>query len=196
MQAASQTLCVDRLSALSAADVEVLVSNQVIGEAYVALQHHYGISKEDARAGLHTTLTSGLVAPLNGRAVLDTLTASGGPGLFDRLITNDYARAGMDTLTLDQRTASLPQARLVSNSVPVKPPLAPCHPEVPRWISTSSTCARRTPVRIERHRSPPRIESNLIPANATHIDSASWYVSQESTETCRSRLIQSMILWQ
>ncbi len=115
MQAASQTLCVDRLGALSAADVEVLVSNQVTGEAYVVLQHHYGISKEDARAGLHTTLTSGLVAPLNGRAVLDTLTASAGPGLFDRLITNDYARAGMDTLTLDQRTASLPQARLVSN---------------------------------------------------------------------------------
>ena len=108
------TLCVERLSALSAADAEIFASNQVIGEAYVALQHHYGVSKEDARAGLHTTLTSGLVAPLNGRAVLDALAASGGPGLFDRLIANDYARAGMDTLTLDRRMASLPQARLVS----------------------------------------------------------------------------------
>ena len=53
--------------------------------------------------------------PLNGRAVLDALAASGGPGLFDRLIANDYARAGMDTLTLDRRMASLPQARLVSD---------------------------------------------------------------------------------
>ena len=108
------TRCVQRLSDLVAEDAEIFASNQVIGEAYVALQHHYGVSKEDARAGLHITLTSGLVAPLNGRAVLDTLTASGGPGLFDRLIANDYARAGMDTLTLDRSMASLPQARLVS----------------------------------------------------------------------------------
>ncbi len=108
------TLCVERLSALCAADTEILASNQVIGETYVTLQRHYGVSKEDARAELHTTLTSGLVAPLNGRAVLDALAASGGPGLFDRLIANDYARAGLDTLTLDRRMASLPHARLVS----------------------------------------------------------------------------------
>ena len=109
------TLCVEGLSALVAVDSEISASNQAICEAYVALQHHYGVSKEDARAGLHTTLTSGLVAPLNGRAVLDALAASGGPGLFDRLIANDYARAGMDTLTLDRRMATLPQTRLVSN---------------------------------------------------------------------------------
>ena len=115
MRAASQTLCVERLSALSAADAEIFTSNQVIGQAYVALQHRYNVSKEDARAGLHTTLTSGHVAPLNGRTVLDALTASSGPGLFDRLIANDYARAGMDTLTLDRRMPSLPQARLVSD---------------------------------------------------------------------------------
>ena len=108
------TLCVDRLSALCGADVEILASNQVIGEAYVTLQRHYGVSKADARAQLRTTLTSGLVAPLNGRAVLDALAASGGPGLFDRLIANDYARAGMETLTLDRRMASLRHARLVS----------------------------------------------------------------------------------
>ena len=108
------TRCVERLSALSAEDTEIFASTQVIGEAFITLQHHYGVSKEDAHAGLHTTLTSGLVAPLNGRAVLDAPAASGGPGLFDRLIANDYARAGMDTLTLDRRMASLPQARLVS----------------------------------------------------------------------------------
>lgn len=107
-------LCVERLSALCAADTEVLASNQVIGEAYVTLQRHYGVSKEDARAELHTTLTSGLVAPLNGRAVLDALAASGGPGLFDRLIANDYARAGLDTLTLDRRMASLPHVRRIA----------------------------------------------------------------------------------
>ena len=107
-------LCVDRLSALCEADVEILASNQVIGEAYVTLQRHYGVSKADARAQLRTTLTSGLVSPLSGRAVLDALAASGGPGLFDRLIAIDYERAGMDTLTLDRRMASLRHVRLVS----------------------------------------------------------------------------------
>ena len=107
-------LCVESLSALCAAGTEVVASNQVIGEAYVTLQRHYGVSKEDARAELHTTLTSGLVAPLNGRAVLDALAASDSPGLFDRLIANDYARTGLDTLTLDRRMASLPHVRLVS----------------------------------------------------------------------------------
>ena len=107
-------LCVDRLSALCAADGEIFASNQVIGEAYVTLQRHYGVSKADARVQLRTTLTSGLVAPLNGRPVLDALAAAGNPGLFDRLIAIDYERAGMDTLTLDRRMASLRHARLVS----------------------------------------------------------------------------------
>ena len=108
------TLCVERLSALCAADAEIVASNQVIGEAYVTLQHHYGVSKADARAELHTTLTSGLVAPLSGRAVLDALAAAGGPGLFDRLIAIDYERAGMDTLTLDRRMTRLPHARHIA----------------------------------------------------------------------------------
>ncbi len=103
--------CLERLDELAAGGVEVFASNQVIGEAYVAVQHHYGITKEDARAGLLDALTSGLVAPLNGRAVLDALDAATGPGLFDRLIANDYARAGLETLTLDRGMASLPNAR-------------------------------------------------------------------------------------
>ena len=35
---------------------------------------------------------------------------SDGPCLFDRLIADDYARAGLETLTLDRRMASLPTA--------------------------------------------------------------------------------------
>ena len=103
--------CLERLGELVAGGVEVFASNQVIGEAYVAIQQHYGITKEDARAGLLDALTSGLVAPLNGRAVLEALDAAAGPGLFDRLIANDYARAGLETLTLDRSMASLPNAR-------------------------------------------------------------------------------------
>lgn len=87
---------------------EIFASNQVIGEAYIAIQHHYGISKTEARLGLLDVLQSGLVAPLNGASVIAALEASGGAGLLDRLIANDYARAGLSALTLDKRMATLP----------------------------------------------------------------------------------------
>ena len=90
---------------------EVLASNQVIGEAYIAIQHHYGVSDFDARAALISVLTSGLVAPLNGQAVILALQTRDGPGLFDRLIADDYSRAGLETFTLDRRMASLPTVR-------------------------------------------------------------------------------------
>ncbi len=90
---------------------EIFASNQVVGEAYVAVQHRYGVSSADARASLLDALRSGLVAPLNGLSVIKALEAPGGPGLFDRLIADDYARSGMDTLTLDRRMASLEGVR-------------------------------------------------------------------------------------
>lgn len=90
---------------------EIFASNQVIGEAYIALQHHYGITKADARAALVTVLQSGVVGPLHGASVLTALEISGGCGVLDRLIVDDYARHGLETLTLDERMARLPAAR-------------------------------------------------------------------------------------
>ena len=92
---------------------EIFASNQVIGEAYVAIQHHFGISKLDARAGLLDVLQSGLVAPLSGGSVIAALGASGGAGLLDRLVTGDYSRANLSVLTLDKRMAALPGAGLL-----------------------------------------------------------------------------------
>lgn len=104
--------CVRRLGALvEERGCEILASNQVIGEAYAALMHHYGVASADARSGLLDALTSGLVAPLNGPAVLEALSAAGDPGLFDRLIVNDYSRAGLESLTLDRSMASLSGAQ-------------------------------------------------------------------------------------
>ena len=85
---------------------EIFASNQVIGEAYVAVQHHYGVPKPDARAGLADVLRSGLVSPLRGAAALNALQASPGAGLLDRLITDDYARSGLEVLTLDRNSRS------------------------------------------------------------------------------------------
>ena len=104
--------CVRKLTALiEHDDAEVFASNQVIGEAYIALQHHYGVSKPDARSALISVLRSGLVTPLNGPGVFAALEATSGCGLLDRLIANDYHRAELITLTLDRKMAKLPQAR-------------------------------------------------------------------------------------
>src|SRR3990172_6850879 len=104
--------CVRKLSALiEREDAEVFASNQVIGEAYIALQHHYGVSKPDARAALVTVLRSGFVTPLNGANTFEALETVAGAGLLDRLITDDYRRGGLVTLTLDRKMATLPDAR-------------------------------------------------------------------------------------
>ena len=106
--------CVERLTALVESEgAEVFASNQVIGEAYIALQHHYGVTKAEAREGLTRLLGSGLVAPQNGQAIIGILGEQGGGGLLDRLIADDYRRADLLTLTLDRKMAKLPGARLL-----------------------------------------------------------------------------------
>ena len=103
--------CVRRIGSLIDEGCEVFASNRVIGEAYVAVQHHYGVSKTDARSALHAALRSGLVAPLNGRTAIGALEATDRAGLLDRLIADDYARAGLETLTLDRKMARLADTR-------------------------------------------------------------------------------------
>jgi hypothetical protein len=89
---------------------EFFVSNQVIGEAYIALQHHYAVPKDDAKSALYDVLTSGLCAPLNGASVLTALKTETGCGLLDRLIADDYATRGIKALTNDRKMAALPGA--------------------------------------------------------------------------------------
>lgn len=103
----------DRVVAALTHRVEVeqaalFASHMVVGEAYMALQHHYGVSKPDAKAALRTVLTSGLVAPSGGDAVLEALASQRGCGLLDRLIALQYGQDEMGTLTLDRQMASLP----------------------------------------------------------------------------------------
>ena len=92
----------------------VIVSNQVIGEAYVTAHLYNGMSLERVRARLVEIQTGGVVEPQNGQPILDALdVTTGGPGQFDRLIVDGYAQSGMDTLTLDLAMARLPNARLL-----------------------------------------------------------------------------------
>lgn len=92
---------------------QIVASNQVIGESYIALQHHYGVDKLDARAALFGVLQSGLIEALGGQIVLDALATTKGCGLLDRLIASAYDDAGFTTLTLDKKMAKLPNAKLI-----------------------------------------------------------------------------------
>ena len=92
---------------------EIYVSNQVIGETYVALQHHYGVPKSRARSSIISALQGGLILPLNGPSVFKLLEAKGGAGLFDRLIADEYEKSGLETLTLDRRMDKLPHTRIL-----------------------------------------------------------------------------------
>lgn len=111
--ASSYIDCLELLGSLVSEGAEIFASNQVIGETYIALQHHYGVTRQHARKEIHNTLTSGLVSPLSGQRALDALKAESGAGVLDRLITIDYQRAGLRTLTLDRKMASLPGAELL-----------------------------------------------------------------------------------
>jgi len=106
-------MVLERLKKLHATQpaAEIFVSNQVIGEAYITLQHHYGVSKADARSAISSVFESGLVSPLNGSQALAAIAESSGCGLMDRLITDDYHQRGFVTLTLDRRMAKLPGAQ-------------------------------------------------------------------------------------
>lgn len=96
-----------------APSTELVVSNQVIGEAYITLQFHYSISKEDARAAILHLIKSGSVSPLNGQSVIEILSARGGAGVMDRLIADDYQDRGVHILTNDKRMAKLSGIRLL-----------------------------------------------------------------------------------
>jgi predicted nucleic acid-binding protein len=109
---ADYQITVSRLAALRTSQPEhITVANVVIAEAYAVLQHHFELAKPAARDALLSVLTSGLVEPADGDAVLDALQTTKEPGLTDRLIALDYTRAGATTLTLDRKMASLPDCR-------------------------------------------------------------------------------------
>lgn len=84
-------------------------SRGVIGEVYLVLQHHDGVSKPQAKAALRSVPSSGMVAASGVDAVLDALAAPHGGGLLDRLIVLQYGREDPATLTLDRKMAALPK---------------------------------------------------------------------------------------
>lgn len=93
----------------------VVASDLVIAEAYHALKYHYEIAPADIRRSLLSMLTSGLVRPELGSAVLGVLTARqlGKAGLVDRLIQAGYESHGGTTLTFDKEQSKLGKTELI-----------------------------------------------------------------------------------
>lgn len=84
--------------------------DDLVGVESVATVQH-GRDGGAARSGLLDVLRSGMVAPLNGRAVPAALETREDAGLLDRLIAEEYSRVGLEALTLDRRMATLPGVR-------------------------------------------------------------------------------------
>jgi predicted nucleic acid-binding protein len=101
----------DKLRAIHAMGHDLYVSTIVIGEAYIAIQHHYGLQKREVREAMIDVLTSGLLNPIDGHLILKTLSATSAPGLIDRLIEIQGMNEELITLTLDRKMATLPHCR-------------------------------------------------------------------------------------
>lgn len=93
-----------------------VVSNQVIGEAYVVLQHFYKLPKDDAKVEIAKLLAGGNFFPTNGDSVLEILKTQSSSGLLDRLIAQSYQQLGITTLTNDKRMAKLEGVQLLSQT--------------------------------------------------------------------------------
>lgn len=96
-------------------DEVVIASDVVIAEGYYALKYHYQCEPAAIRSSLTAMLTSGLVKPEPGSAVLDVLQAkgTGKSGFVDRLMQARYDQAGLITLTVDKAQSRLGKAEFI-----------------------------------------------------------------------------------
>lgn len=95
-----------RLERAVEAGERVVISDLVVAEAYFALQHHYGISKAQARMLLRQLVESGVVEA-DPATISSDLEPARGAGLVDRLVHSRYRALGAATLTLERKQAAL-----------------------------------------------------------------------------------------
>lgn len=91
------------------------VNDVVVTEAYYALQHHYGKSKEAALTALRCIAEDPSIAfSENFAAVIDTPNlAKASPGFLDRVLASDYRRHGLITLSCEKSFKRLPDSEVV-----------------------------------------------------------------------------------
>ncbi len=104
------------LDALSRGGHHAVVSDLVAAEAYFALRHHYGLSKQDALMGLRRLFADGEIRPLG--AVEKVLAVDGiataKPGFVDRLIHGAYAGTTDQMVTFEKAAGKLKSVRVLA----------------------------------------------------------------------------------
>lgn len=80
------------------------VSGLVASEAYYALQHHYGTTKEEAITALRALANEeGFTFASEAKAALDTPDVwKANPGFVDRMLSCEYAVKGYVTLSCEK----------------------------------------------------------------------------------------------
>lgn len=94
---------------------DFFISGLVASEAYYALQHHYGNTKEEAINGLRAiAATDGFIFAPEAKAALDTPEAwKASPGFVDRMIAGEYAGKGYVTLSCEKSFRRLDFAEVI-----------------------------------------------------------------------------------
>ena len=115
-QPADQTArAVAFLDELSHRGDHAVVSDLVAAEVYFALQHHYGVPKKDALAGLRQLFEDNEIKPLG--AVAEVLAvegiASAKPGFVDRLIHGAYATAADGMATFEKSSSKMKSVQVL-----------------------------------------------------------------------------------
>lgn len=93
----------------------VIVSDLVVSEAYLALQHHYHVPKVEALSLLEDFLSSGGVRPSGaaGRVLTTPRLATAKPGFIDRLIHANAMGAAEELLTFETASRRLKHVRVL-----------------------------------------------------------------------------------
>ena len=92
------------------------VSDMVVTEAYYALQHHYGKSKEESIEALKGISEDDSIAFSAGFEAVIRLSnlAKASPGFLDRVLSADYRSRGQITISCEKSFRRLPDAEVVS----------------------------------------------------------------------------------
>jgi predicted nucleic-acid-binding protein len=92
-----------------------VVSDLVVSEAYFALQHHYGVFKQEALMGLRRLFADGEIEPLGAAARVLAVAGlpSAKPGFVDRLIHGAYAGPSDEMATFEKAAGKLKSVRVL-----------------------------------------------------------------------------------
>ena len=106
---------IDLLEALARKGDEPVVSDLVVAETYFALQHHYGVPKNEALQVLRRMFAEGEIVSSGSAAevLVKSGLATAKLGFVDRMIHSTYKQLGGVMVTFEQSAKKLPSVRVL-----------------------------------------------------------------------------------